>query len=220
MDILVTMSSYTSSEEAKLASEFLERGYVIRPAEDLVALDGIKTLVSDGISVPLDEFRTPPSALNGLKLRVMEALKADWVRPAYFSLAKNLLHQLVGNELAMQRRLNLSVQLPDDAGALLPLHADTWTGDSPFEVVLWVPLVDCRDTQSMFYLDHFIEIKYGEVMIFDLSIPHGNVVNRTPRTRWSLNCRFKALFTPYADKKLGEFFEPISLKAASEAGLR
>jgi len=34
-----------------------------------------------------------------------------------------------------------------------------------------------------------------------------------------MNCRFKGAFTPYAEKKLGEFFEPITLRAASRIGL-
>ena len=34
-----------------------------------------------------------------------------------------------------------------------------------------------------------------------------------------MNCRFKSLFSPYGDKKLGEFFEPITLKPASKIGL-
>ena len=36
---------------------------------------------------------------------------------------------------------------------------------------------------------------------------------------WSFNARVKGLFTPYADKRLGEFFEPITLRAASRFGL-
>jgi len=34
-----------------------------------------------------------------------------------------------------------------------------------------------------------------------------------------MNCRFKGVFTPYSDKKIGEFFEPIILKPASEYGM-
>jgi len=34
-----------------------------------------------------------------------------------------------------------------------------------------------------------------------------------------MNCRFKGVFTPYGDKKIGEFFEPITLKAASQKGM-
>ena len=52
----------------------------------------------------------------------------------------------------MQKNLNLSIQLPKDTNSLLPLHADTWSGNSPFEVVIWIPLVDCIKTKSMFIL--------------------------------------------------------------------
>ena len=45
-------------------------------------------------------------------------------------------------------------------------------------------------------------------------------MNREKETRWSMNIRFKGLFTPYGDKKLGEFFEPITLRTISELGLK
>ena len=149
----------------------------------------------------------------------------------------------------MQLKVNLSIQLPEDDSSLLPIHADTWSGDSPFEVVVWIPLVDCYKTKSMYILPaskypiieenfksmsdantddlfssieedlKFLEIKYGEVLIFNQALPHGNRVNLENESRWSMNCRFKAVFTPYGDKKIGEFFEPISLKPASISGL-
>ena len=65
----------------------------------------------------------------------------------------------------------------------------------------------------------WLELKYGEVLVFDQGLPHGNRVNTVTETRWSLNCRFKGLFTPYGDKKIGEFFEPITLRAASRNGM-
>ena len=34
-----------------------------------------------------------------------------------------------------------------------------------------------------------------------------------------MNCRFKSIFTPYKDKKLGEYYEPITLKPASRRGM-
>ena len=42
----------------------------------------------------------------------------------------------------MQNKINLSIQNPNDDSSLLNMHADTWSGDSPFEVVVWLPLVD------------------------------------------------------------------------------
>ena len=65
----------------------------------------------------------------------------------------------------------------------------------------------------------WITIKYGQVLIFNQCLPHGNVVNKETETRWSLNCRFKGVFSPYKDKKLGEFFEPISLRKISQLAI-
>ena len=47
----------------------------------------------------------------------------------------------------------------------------------------------------------------------------GNTVNLEKSTRWSFNCRFKSVFSPYKDKKIGEFFTPIKLKPASIFGI-
>ena len=147
----------------------------------------------------------------------------------------------------MQQKINLSIQLPKDSSSLLPLHSDTWSGDSPFETVVWLPLVDCYKTKTMYIIPpnkmrvvnekikkkvstdalfskikkhvHWIDIKYGQMLIFNQNLPHGNVVNKENETRWSFNCRFKSIFAPYGDKKIGEFFEPITLKPASKIGM-
>ena len=70
----------------------------------------------------------------------------------YFEIAKSIIFSIIGNELAMQNNINLSIQMPKDQSSLLPLHSDTWSGDSPFEVVLWLPMVNCYKTKSMFLL--------------------------------------------------------------------
>jgi sporadic carbohydrate cluster 2OG-Fe(II) oxygenase len=73
--------------------------------------------------------------------------------------------------------------------------------------------------QSMKDEVNWLEVRYGEVLIFDQALPHGNRVNEEHEARWSMNCRFKGVFTPYGDKKIGEFFEPITLRAASRTGM-
>ena len=139
--------------------------------------------------------------------------------------------------------------MPNDSSSLLPLHADTWSGVSPYEIVVWFPLVDCYKTKTMYILPAnklkryekkligkkikssgqifnlikkdliWLKVNYGEILIFDQSLPHGNIINKENETRWSMNIRFKGLFTPYGDKKLGEFFEPITLKPVSRRGM-
>jgi sporadic carbohydrate cluster 2OG-Fe(II) oxygenase len=132
----------------------------------------------------------------------------------------------------------------------LPVHADTWSGDSPYEVVVWLPIVNCYGTKAMYLLPptpseilskdfkemsgknsedlyqsiksdvKWLDVKFGEVLVFDQALPHGNRINIEKETRWSMNCRFKSVFTPYGDKKLGEFFEPITLRAATQVGMK
>lgn len=255
-------SEFLTAEESELASRFLAEGRVVQPVEDTSALDRLRReiarLAADHLGVVAGEGdgafldgvhrHVGPENINALRLAVIEGLNAQpWARPAYFRLARAALFSLVGGELAMQRRLNLSIQLPGDEASLLPLHADVWSGDSPFEVVVWVPLVDCRASKSMFLAPpevnarwsarmgdfrstedlfravepevEFLAIRYGEVLVFNQTLMHGNRINAEAETRWSLNCRFKGLFTPYADKRLGEFFEPVTLRPASRIGL-
>jgi len=259
------MSMFLSDSEQALTHEYLSQGYVIRPVANLVALDWIRSqfirlisaeLVGDQMNASSDEVlnqihqKIPVAELNKFRMKIIREFNAiEEFREMYFKLARPFLEVLVGNELAMQLRINLSIQLPGDESSLLPVHADTWSGDSPFEVVVWLPLVDCYRTKAMYilppsatnelkrdFVNHagsssedlfqsirndvkWLDVKYGEVLIFDQALPHGNRVNQEEETRWSMNCRFKGLFTPYGDKKIGEFFEPITLRAASRTGM-
>jgi sporadic carbohydrate cluster 2OG-Fe(II) oxygenase len=255
---------FFTAEELDLSARFLRDGYVIVPADDRAALDRIRDAMVDAACEFL-KIPAPPDAqvfldtvhervaiaqLNELRLHVIQHLNAHpWLRAAYFSTARRSLEIIVGNELAMQKRVNLSIQLPDDDSSLLPLHSDCWSGDSPFEAVLWIPFVDCFKTKSMFllppkpqaeFIENFgefsrksaeelfravepqlmwLEIPYGSVLLFTHTLMHGNRVNVEGMTRWSTNCRFKSLFAPYWDKRLGEFFEPITVKAISRFGM-
>ena len=67
-------------------------------------------------------------------------------------------------------------------------------------------------------LPSFSRGKRRNVLLFTQNVMHGNIVNREPGTRWSSNCRFKSVFSPYHDKKLGEFFEPILVRPATSIG--
>ena len=244
---------FSSQEDKKIEKEFIEQGYIIRPVADKDALDKIKKFALRKLSnKSLDKTHESVSIneLNTFRLDVIKEINDQpWLREAYFQIVKPYLDVLVGNELAMQLRVNLSIQMPGDESSLLPVHADTWSGDSPYEVVVWLPLVDCYNTKSMYFLppkvanslsDNFklhtqgdseqlfntikddvkwMKVDYGEVLVFNQIYPHGNVVNEENETRWSMNCRFKSLFSPYKDKKIGEFFEPITMRPVTKVAM-
>jgi sporadic carbohydrate cluster 2OG-Fe(II) oxygenase len=258
------MKRFSSLEDEEIGAEYLQYGRVIRERPearrelDLLRQRVIETCemwVGSKCHDPEHYLNTiheqvEPNKLNELRLRVLQDLNRDPIfRICYFRAVESLLNCVVGNELAMQNRINLSIQLPKDSSSLLPLHADVWSGDSPFEVVVWIPLVNCFNTKSMFILPpgntkevfkggvmpksassedlfnsiadkvEWIEIGYGSIMLFNQTLPHGNRINLESETRWSLNCRFKSVFSPYGKKGLGEFFTPITLRPASRVGL-
>ena len=189
--------------------------------------------------------------LNKFRLQIFNNInKSSKFRLNFFNLFKEYLDIIVGNELAMQKKINLSIQLPKDTSSLLPIHSDVWSGDSPFEIVTWLPFVDVYKTKSMYILPPkhlnklheifklkktpsseqiykklkkyliWLDIKFGEALFFNQILPHGNVVNLENETRWSMNCRFKGIYTPYGDKKIGEFFDPVTLKPISKLAIK
>ncbi len=261
---LPQVNGFLRADEAALGAQFLEHGYVVAPVADLGALHNLRGALAEtaaqhlGLGKPddpgalLDDIHSQvkATALNALRMAVINGVNnLPWARQVYFELARPLLETIVGNELAMQRRLNLSIQMPGDDSSLLAVHADVWDGDSPFEVVVWLPLVDCFNTKTMFLLPpdkgrtvearmgdfdggdtddlfaaieddlFWLDVPYGNVLLFNQNLMHGNRINREGGTRWTMNCRFKGLFSPYAGKRLGEFFEPITVRPASRVGM-
>ncbi len=258
------MVSFISTEELNLSNKFLKDGYLIKKISDQKALSFIKKLFLKSIRHKKEFKKIKDSEifdkthkylkknnLNDFRLNLINILNNNkYLRKNYFLCAQPLLDLIVGNELVMQKRVNLSIQLPNDDSSLLDVHADVWSGDSPYEAVAWMPLVNCFKSKSMYILPfnkykkyeknlfdgkvknsenlynkikkdvHWLNVKYGEILIFNQCLPHGNIVNKTDETRWSMNCRFKSVYSPYFDKKIGEFFEPVTLKPISKSAIK
>ena len=258
------MSVFLNKKDIRTSKEFENKGYIIK---NIVNKPLLKEIENIFIKFTRKELKikkkiNPQHLLNNIqknltinKLNVFRVKlinhinNSQNIRKFYYLMAKPYLDTLVGNELVMQKRINLSIQIPNDNSSLLPVHSDVWSGDSPFEIVVWLPLVNCYKTKAMYILPpkkyksfekkfskiakknseyafkkmkkdiKWINIKFGQILIFNQSLPHGNRINTEKETRWSMNCRFKSIFTPFGDKKIGEFFEPITLRKISELGM-
>ena len=140
-------------------------------------------------------------------------------------IADTELVKILGPDILIQKKINLSIQMPNDETSLLDMHSDCWSGDTPYQINLWIPLTDSENTNSMFifnfnksqkiikkiyeHLDKnpydatekienkdFLKVKLGQYIIFNPGLLHGNVKNETDSTRVSINIRFKSRFTP------------------------
>ncbi|MBI4061654.1 MAG: hypothetical protein HY403_09515 [Elusimicrobia bacterium] len=256
---------FFSADERAFSDAFLKRGYAIIPLANKARLDAVRGKIHalalahlglKGKKAPsLAEFfdhterYVGVEGLNGLRLAVINGLNADPdLMPGFFGMARKFIEWTVGNEIAMQRGINLSIQLPGDDSSLLPLHSDVWDGNSPYEIVLWLPLVSCFKTKSMYVLPRresrkayaefkkdkgfnaeklfqrvkpgltWLEVPYGKAVLFSHSLLHGNRVNEEKTTRWTFNIRLKGLLTPYGVKELGESFLPATVRPATRIG--
>ncbi len=256
------MDTYSFIEK-KTIKKFLKNGYLIFNIKEKKKLNKLKSLVlaesskilkkKDIILKKNDFFNythnyIDQKKLNKFRLDIYNKLnsKRNFLIN-YYLMGKDYLDLICGNELAIQKKINLSIQLPNDNSSVLPIHSDVWSGNSPFEIVLWIPLVTVKKTKSMFILppkinqyyyknlkqfnssekiyNHsekklkWLNLKYGQGLIFSQNLLHGNVKNLETTSRWSFNCRFKSLFSPYNKKKIGEYFLPLNLKPASKYGM-
>ncbi|NQW10024.1 MAG: phytanoyl-CoA dioxygenase family protein [Alphaproteobacteria bacterium] len=159
--------SFIDPAEQALAKEFLDNGYVVKDVDDRAALDAMRAEIvrlacehrgdvvpddHDGFLNTLHE-RVAITEINPLRLHVFNGLNQHaWCRPTYLKLARSVIDAVVGNELAMQNKVNLSIQMPRDETSTLAVHADVWSAETPFEVVEWTPLVDVYDTKAMYIL--------------------------------------------------------------------
>ncbi|MDC3119478.1 2OG-Fe(II) oxygenase [Candidatus Pelagibacter sp.] len=252
------MDTFTNREK-KISKDFVKKGYHIFNIKEKKILDNICNKIiyksSKILKKKLDKkflYFThdyiQDHQLNNYRLKIYDHINKDKnFLKSYYKMGKEYLDILCGNELAIQKKINLSIQLPKDNSSILPIHTDVWSGNSPFELVLWIPLVSVQNTKSMFILPpktnnyyfnnlkkfqttdnifnhaksklNWLKLRYGQGLIFSQNLLHGNVKNEEKTTRWSFNCRFKSLFSPYDKKKFGEYFTSMNLRPSSILGI-
>ena len=263
MNIPSSFSDFQTSSEKK----FLQNGFAIGQVENMESLNHLRETLLNWIcekkeltrfenqSKSIDLLHESISAkeINEIRMHLYSELNStDFARPVYYSLAKKAVDEIVGNELVMQNRINVSIMMPGDKGSNVPLHIDAHSGESPFQCVLWLPMSNVSKTKGVFILpsEHsdfamgnfavwmkkggskevfkniksklvWPEVPWGSYLLFSSNLIHGSVPNESNETRFSLNARFKSLFSPYGsqEKGLGTFYHPIITRAATKAGL-
>ena len=134
------------------------------------------------------------------------------------------------------------------------MHSDFFSGESLFQINLWIPFVNVKKTQSMFIINpsdslkilkkikfdktlkfddihrkfknkiKWINLKLGEAILFSPNCLHGNVENIEKNTRWSINIRYKNIYSPESkernEKKIGSFYTLLNPKAVTQFNLK
>lgn len=191
----------------------------------------------------LDKFHIDASiqddaAANDMILDLINGISTqyDFSSLIYESISPYI-DQLIGPDVMAQKNNNIVYQFPG-SNRISELHADYPT-NSEFEVVAWVPLVNCYGSKS-FYLvplsdsvdlayryidkqyaswDEFkavclgkaihVEVNYSQCILFWTGLIHGSLVNETSESRWCLNARFKNLFAPCGQHDPLTYYKPL-----------
>jgi len=217
-----------------IGNEIFNNGLVVLDNLDQNAWQSFNIIIESKISEYKKQFKDGKISnfddFNKIRLEIYREINSlpNWEN-LYFNMAGLYINYLLGPDLLIQRKLNLSIQIPHDFSSILGMHADTLSGQSPFEIVLWVAMTDAFDSNSMFYFDKetskeifskmpeyekdgldalrekywskvkFVKAKKSQVVLFSGTLFHGNIENQTSHTRISINSRFKNLYSPSGD---------------------
>jgi len=243
-------------------STFKTNGFEIIPADDLSALNNFQKLIRD-ISykligektngVVIDDlnslhkaFKSPEDA-NSFRLKLTSQLSNQVdTGTKVFEIFRTKLEPLVGPDVLVQKTPNLVFQ-PPEYPIPTELHRDA-PANSPYEVIVWLPFVDCFNTKSMYVLDRehsqiaaehikqnpndkngfdeillehaaLMEVPYGSALIFWSGLFHGSIINKESESRLSMNIRYKNLFSPTGLKDQLRYFNVLQTSQLTELGL-
>jgi len=222
------MSNHLTEEDKE---RLLKEGILVLPNLNLQSWLLFNNCLKNSLGVSKLEHlhRVVTSDLNGRRLAAFSALNSlnGWEQ-AWFAMVAGYVVDLLGPDLLIQRKLNLSIQAPKDKSSTLGAHTDTLSGQSPYEIVSWIPFTEVPVKAGMFYFDRttssamievmpefekkglaallkkfnknkkYLIIKPNEIALFSGSIFHGNHPHTETVTRVSVNCRFKNVMSPEA----------------------
>lgn len=242
-------------------SKFAEKGYDIVAAGNPDKLAELRAqihrkareLAGDGEDDPEEfmnnfhrlELRGPE--LNKLRMELIKYVSDNLdVAQTIYEAFSGYLTELVGPDIVVQKTTNLVIQQPGDPDQV-PTHRDAPL-NSPFEVVVWIPLVSVYGTKGMYVLDRkntdvslqmlknpesgyedqtrfateqgdILSMPFGHALFFWPGLVHAVGVNTEQETRWALNIRYKNLFAPSGAKGQAEFFEVLRLSPLARLAL-
>ncbi len=140
-----------------------------------------------------------------------------------------LIESLCGKELFIQRRATIIMNVPGEGQARQWPHYELMSGISPFTYVIWAPLHDLEDQSGAYYINRkeSLEImkkeqstglvngptvlnmmlnqkptplKFGQAIIFNPFIIHGNVTFNSKFARIASGVRFQSYNKPLLQK--------------------
>ena len=187
------------------------------------------------------------SDFNNIRMEIINSLSEDkdylnHIMDSYGEYVK----KLVGNDILIQKNINIMCHEPKNL-RISDAHRDA-PENSFYEVVLWFPFVNCFKTKSMYFVNaeesnklmtvleenqldwdtfeskakekgKYLDVSFNSAVLFWAGLIHGSSINEESETRWTMNLRFKNIFTPPGMKDPLNFFQLYEMSPLSYLGL-
>jgi len=211
-------------------------GYSIISIEDMGIFESLRNAFVERIDIDkneknIDSIRSEMSSMTKAEINktMINLLSFSEASELMIKSCKNIINDLSGNELFIQRRAATIFNLPGKDQRRQWPHYELMSGISPFTFVMWAPFHDLDDDAGVFYikqpksLDYIKEehkdglvngpkilnmltdtkptkLKYGQAIIFNPFILHGNIGFESSLARIACSVRFQSSKKPLMQK--------------------
>ena len=117
----------------------------------------------------------------------------------YREFMKWIKEECIKEPILYQTRPTLRVHYPEftaNQAGLGKMHTDRDWNHPPEEINFWMPFFNCRKTATLLLEDDFatnkfneMTLEYGQLLIFDSGLYHGNQINKEQVSRFSMDFR-------------------------------
>lgn len=212
---------------------------------------------------PLEAFSTHPGGLDA-HARAAQAVAS--IPRGVISAERAYFNALLGRDLHIQQQPFLRISRPGIPDDNIGLHRDTWYGDTPYEISVWIPFTDTDEgnalrvapgshvwSEEAHPVERFdggvekgsvkhslgfihgqpkrladpvgtkaLPVRVGQMIVFSLALLHGQEVNRSTRTRMSMDVRLANSLAPvkFSRSRNPNYYERLFTSPVTEAALR
>ena len=213
------------------------KGYAIVPVENLNLFKKLRDNFVNKINVPnnsnnnIDKLRKLMASMDKAQINksMIEILKFTELSEMMVNSFPELIKSLCGQDLFIQRRATVIMNVPGKGQAKQWPHYELMSGVSPFTYIIWAPLHDTEEMSGAFYIERDksfkimkkeedtglvngpialsmmkdqkpISLKFGEGIIFNPFILHGNVSFESKLASIATTVRFQSSKKPLLQK--------------------
>lgn len=215
------------------------KGYAIVSIEDIENFKKLRDIFikimtsnkSNKISTDINFIRAKVAKMTKAEVNkhMVKLLKFTNLSEMIINSFPRLIQNLCGNELFIQRRATIVMNVPGKGHAKQWPHYELMSGISPFTFVIWAPLHDLETNSGVYYIEEKESIKimkeehkkglvngptvlnmmrnkrtqplkFGQAVIFNPFIIHGNIEFESELARIAYNVRFQSYNMPLLQK--------------------